>query len=117
MNAASLELCKELWELSGWPTDRWIPYDEVKPIEAITQDVYDNLFKPSGKVPAYDLDYLLGKLPNETAMYKDPTGRYSFRCKAALNFFPLLNPADAAAALCIDLIKQGILKRQAVAGE
>lgn len=111
---ASLELSKELYELSGWEGDlEWL--------------------NPTGKAkdlsPQYSLGYLLRKLPNywvEGDSNDDERG-------VRLQFRPLSggwtagyagyaadkpedayadSPEDAAAKLAIELFKQGILIRE-----
>lgn len=60
MNVASLELCKELYELSGWK-DTLLEHKSYDNGETLTLPYDDD----SGKkyfCPAYDLGYLLRKL-------------------------------------------------------
>lgn len=57
MNVASLELCKELYELSGWD-DCSHMYDDDNGETIVTESKMWN-----GMTPAYDLGYLLRKLP------------------------------------------------------
>jgi len=118
MNVASLELCKELYELSGW-------------------DDLDLSFQPErGNCPRYDLGYLLRKLPNSTDIDAEEFEE-AFDCSAPESFFlawemdtlqhewrvqfqiedsVLENtmfeadtPEDALCLLIIELFKQGIL--------
>jgi hypothetical protein len=64
MNVASLELCKELYELSGWQ------YDEAGSYIQDPEDEQNTFHTTDGDggyfrtvCPAYDLGYLLRKLP------------------------------------------------------
>jgi hypothetical protein len=125
MNVASLELCRELYELSGWGQHdvekKWatgLPRDP-----AFVTDVlrFDSKFL----CPAYPLDHLLRKLP---LTVNDP---YQFRqngptLKPARNGWFIWygtvgtdtecylqnadTPEDAACQLAIELWKQGVLK-------
>lgn len=105
MNVASLELCKELYELSGWSD----PYKYGDRVEH---------YHPY-EVPAYDLGFLLRKLPNEITHHLDrfhlirgeDNWYAKYECFKTNDIFTLANtPEDAAARLCIELIKQGLLK-------
>jgi hypothetical protein len=101
MNVASKELCKELYELSGW------------------NDPEQILWSRAGGHPEYTLGYLLRKLmPYEpfvgltltdgwVAYTKNwnvnPSGVYIERENT---------PEDAAAKLAIELFKQGLLNNE-----
>jgi hypothetical protein len=130
MSVASLELCRELYELSGWadvntPVTDW----------------------PSGdRYPEYDLGYLLRKLPDSMhsltyevtyrlqmkkvdfgyffeysnhAWFRDHKSVFSRRGydvsdeSLAYGIKPVYadSPEDAAAKLCISLFEHGILKK------
>lgn len=121
MNVASLERCKELYELSGW-TDL-----------EIRDSWFLNLGDKGGKnfvapsvvtqnwiCPAYNLGYLLRKLPESVdsiyglllyptsggqwfAGYYEPDGLEQYEVHAD-------TPEDAACKLLVELIKQGIIK-------
>lgn len=90
---ADLKLAKELWDLSGWDThDTFAKYEEEL-------------------VPQYSLGYLLRKLPTyelvnnglvRSVRYYDVDKERSYYGEAD-------TPEDAAAKLCIELIKQGVL--------
>lgn len=59
MNVADLELCKELYELSGW--------EDTTNTFGSTTERLDWIQSDNGKgwyLPAYDLGYLLRKLPS-----------------------------------------------------
>lgn len=108
MNVASLELCRELYELSGWG------YTE-KSEHVITADGYDEY-----DLPLYDLGYLLRQMPKEIdnvwltlrpiwyAGYDHMTADEPVKAK----YDALADtPEDAACKLCIELFKQGVLVR------
>lgn len=127
MNVANMELCKSLYELSGWDgtfqfwskgVNGYLPYMVVER-EPIWKDDY---------YPAYDLGYLLRKLPH----HKD--GFYYFRphleqerdkkwgayleCDTTYEGQELLasgvddTPEDATCKLAIELFKQGVLVKE-----
>lgn len=71
MNTASLDLCKELYELSGWDVTvdkTWINYRNVgnnQYFQMVTNEFYSE--KDETHIcPAYDLGYLLRKLPGNS---------------------------------------------------
>lgn len=131
MNVASLEFCKELHELSGW--------DDTEKSYNIENDVEDTsmaiLMHPK-HTPAYDLGYLLRKLPkwgkyttgngeiqhkttNITITVTDSDGGGSWvatmdsRIEEHGWVDPQYadTPEDCAAKLAIQLFKEGILTR------
>ena len=102
MSSASLGLCKELYHLSNWHegVDEW--FDST-----VTTDI----------VPAYDLGYLLRKLPlvelKHVALDSDDLKRWnciSPHWGTLRNHFAE-TPEDAACELAIELFKKGILTR------
>lgn len=113
MTGANLELCKELYELSGWVPER------------VSSGVWEcgstlnrghALLLGHGDIPAYELGYLLRRLPQFAMIYKDASsGDY----RAAINVgegrpkFWADTPEDAACMLAIELLKRGYLKRDA----
>lgn len=110
MQVASLELCKELYELSGWSSQ--ITHNEPTPSSSLVGQV--------PICPAYTLGYLLRKLPvtvpNEEV--KLNLTRFSENFYTASyawedDFAPYGDgntPEDAACKLAIELWKQGVLK-------
>ena len=118
---ASLDLCKELYKLSGWETEDWYDLDpDGKPEEylATTEDKIDE----NNYVPAYSAGYLLRKLQDLS-----PSGEYvglSADNKPKGSWFACFStdhsigdgaysdtPEDALCKLAIELFKQGILKK------
>lgn len=130
MNVASKQLCQELYELSGWDAGDKYWNEQYVGIETKWY-VMNHKVVASGRnegldtgIPAYDLGYLLRKLPewiddegtteeksypfiieHKRAGYLDyESGGYSdLNCSAD-------TPEDAACQLAIELFKQGILK-------
>lgn len=128
MNVASLELCKKLYELSGW--DDWVEFD---PYHCLAID-WRQWRAKTGKIeivskantrvasiteficPAYDSGYLLRKLPPFTKVYFDNVERdigwYCAYANGQPDRYTLRRadtPEDAAAKLAIELLKQGVL--------
>lgn len=102
MTAASLELCKQLFELTGWDAEEhWAS-------EWVTR----------GQVPAYDLGFLLRKLPKKVGRTHF-TMRHIGKSKYVAGEWEVGyrgihghgdTPEDAACLLAIELFKQGVLK-------
>jgi hypothetical protein len=70
MNVAALELCKELFELSGWdgtPYDHLVNDDGENHTSPAIFGHSDSFFVA---YPAYDLGYLIRRLPSGTTIRK-----------------------------------------------
>ncbi len=115
MNVANLKLCRELYELSGWndTTFRWLMN--------IPEPFHVNaMIKAERKVStsAYDLGYLLRKLPQNTKLEKLESSIWSVEDFDSKNegephcIVELSTPEDAACKLAIELFKQGILTKE-----
>jgi len=108
MNVASLPLSKELYELSGW--------DDTSHNYLSTQSpAGDVLTQGGGDCPAYDLGYLLRKLPNYKLEHNGNSANavtcgYLADNKGRWIFGSANTPEDAACKLAIELFKQGVLK-------
>jgi hypothetical protein len=123
MNVASLELCKELYELSGWQGTNvsWYEQNGKYRLKQYSTKTYEG-------VPAYDLSYLLRKLPN-TVMFADDEVDGWLTLSTADNpkfwaaFYQNVDgearqefigngetPEDATASLAIALFESGVLK-------
>ena len=109
MNFANFELCQELYELSGWLTgidgncyvSRAGGSFEIRPLTDAGNDSVQIC-------PAYDLGYLLRRLPvgNVLSSVED---KWIASSSPKVTTAP--TPEDAAAKLAIELIKQGVLPR------
>jgi hypothetical protein len=104
MSVATIELCKELYELSGWDrTDYWW--------YRVGDQWYSDAHK--GTIPAYDLDYLTDKLRNL------PQGivlhNYMDGCEASAMGIEIFadTPADAVCMLAIEVYKRGVWAKEA----
>lgn len=130
MNVASLELCKELFELSGWEDTNYCYRNHARTGTG-TKKLYDRwqLRKtlPNKNVvtrtfvPAYDLGFLLRKLPIKRVKLRNYTRGWS--CQWSEDFKDngrrirdyvgdSDTPENATCQLCIELFRQGILKRE-----
>lgn len=126
-DVASLGLCKELYEVSGWTGtfNFWEQSDGVPSGEPYL--IQPELMRRYGlwgtqevkkRWPAYDLGYLLRKLPERdkdirnTVMLGRATGNQGWSC-IYRDFAGLGDtPEDAAAKLAIELFKQKILQKE-----
>lgn len=105
MEVASLEYCKELYELSRWGAEDVSPGAEDKYIKR------------------YDLGYLMRKMPGVTYLTSDgneymatytPDTEIVELGKTAVYWFGSKKPEDALCRLATELRKQGILQNQAI---
>jgi hypothetical protein len=129
MNVASLELCKELYELSKWFDTGYKHYEingkyEILPSIKITDDWGDegrNVL--SMLAPAYDLGYLLrkleplteerGRLFVTTRNVGDWTAGFSATYDAFHDDKGIADtPEGAVCSLAISLFKAGVLKHE-----
>jgi hypothetical protein len=112
MFTASLQLCKELHDLSGWEEKfaGIVPYwlDDGDGGEWVCYDNYgDDVI-----CPAYDLGYLLRRLPTTSALIRiEPTMDGKWRACDRRTFCHADTPEDAVCALAIELFKAGILNK------
>lgn len=137
MNTASLELCKELYELSGWyQVEQYYEYYPVSKSTRLRSGYPGNILPkmlPDFITPAYDLGYLLRKLPEGKIdrIHKVTKGvwwsnkwqkwvcirqRYgvgSDNDEWKTYEYKADTPEDAAAKLAIQLFKQNILTKGA----
>lgn len=125
MNVASLELCKELYDLSRWGLERnsgfegkyWVGTEQ----EGFNLRLMKGVPAYSSTYPAYDLGYLLRKLPQGccglfqskhtwVASYTDLLGKHPLR--KPIQSKQADTPEDAACKLAIELFKQGVLVKE-----
>lgn len=121
MYVTSLEVSKELYELSGWDGTSFFH------AEGYERDSYKRVLYTGGNpsneamwganhTPVYDLGYLLRKLPNwyEWSLSQDPDGFYTMWHDGLEvgGRWDADTPEDAAAKLAIELFKQGVLKKE-----
>lgn len=134
MNVASLELCKELYELSGWSNTEFY-YKEFAGHPEVIHHLSHLMAGLVSVHPAYDLGFLLRKLPrvlgtigaNEGWLQitprdeRDHSGwlaHYGYVAGEGHHGFLYADwaqtlaatPEDAAAQLCIALFKEGVLQ-------
>lgn len=114
MNTASPELCKELYELSGWEPDEYLDRE--------TGYVYED--DDGWTWPAYSLGHLMRKLPptanqerylqlihaDENSVYEKDTWYCGYTGYSG-NLDTLADtPEDAVCQLAIKLFRQGVLR-------
>jgi len=128
MQVANLELSIELHQLSGWDDTefahtewKWDD-DRVFPKVKLREDAESGL-NSRLVAPAYDLGYLLRKLPeyhgDHPVLGRVITGvRWSISYGAVMDHLFINKvadtPEDTACKLCIELFRQGVLTREAV---
>jgi hypothetical protein len=131
---ASLELCKELYELSGWEASAWWWLDKRKhqngtlvnpeqiPILTHHSDGYNKLIAKEDQEwwAGYDLGYLLRKLPRGCFIKVAQTdelfylAEYEYnKASGATRGTGATTPEDAACKLAIELFKQRVLNKEA----
>lgn len=116
MNVASLELCKQLYEVSGYDGTDLIYIDhETLGLEVFGREITNQLGHGSAYIcEAYDLGFLLRELPPYVAIYKQNEKWWSWDIREnhplAWNSVDAKTPEDCACKLVIRLINQGILK-------
>lgn len=131
-DVASLELCKELYGLSGW-RDTFLAYhqrlaDSAQPFVDTWDEVWN--ITEIELHPAYDSGYLLRKLPRTlhdagywlyiesqpnqyAAYYCDPSHQLYFVSNNVYRAREYADtPEDALCLLAIELIRQGILQHE-----
>lgn len=127
MNTASLELCKELYELSGWE-DTTHRYTDSLNVTRVVE--YKGKKSKHHLAPAYDLGYLLRKFQDDDLTLtmrwnRDMGGRAAMKswdnkwCIGTFDMpqgrYPVADtPEDAAAMLAIELFKQGVLIKEEI---
>ena len=110
-NVASLDLCKELYEVSGW--------DYTEGLKSFYDKDGDHAygkhrFEGDGEIPAYDLGFLLRKLPNQKGLrfYDNMWEAFhdDYSSKGDIEEYAD-TPEDAVAKLCLTLFEKGILTK------
>lgn len=117
MNTASLELCTKLYLLSGWDANE--PYgvewhrfkNDGSPSDWEARNRKFVYSTNDETIPAYDLSYLLRKLPRDIRIKRDH--RYEEEMWVATSMNCEVNdytPEGAACRICIVLFERGVLK-------
>jgi hypothetical protein len=114
MNIASFELCKELYKLSGWEdgtnTELYVSDKQGKYLATVNKESFP-MDKMGKFIPAYDLGYLLRKLPAGVVIHKHASGYQMFDSYEHKTMSTAYDtPEDTACKLAIELFKQGVLK-------
>lgn len=111
MQVASLELCKELYELSAWE----IPDDQTHWSHTVAASAPEHFELWPKKyahadIPAYDLGYLLRKLAVATIIQKNGE---EYTAVYDTYMYRAATPEDATCKLAIELFKSGVLTKEA----
>jgi hypothetical protein len=127
MHVASLELCQELYELSGWRDTYFYWQNDNQVYTNLTNEVTER--NKRFECYAYDLGYLLRRLQKEYGLHVSVAYHAELKMPAALpqwnnkyvaytatmmqRDYPIADiPEDALCKLAIQLFKQGILTRE-----
>lgn len=113
MNVATLELCKELYELSGWlEADAWYWVNPDNDQDFTTSRLRHGKLL---NIPAYDLGYLTRVMLPFTLMCRaDRTfdaywiSEEEIRARGSSES----SPENAVVRLAIELFEQGVLKKE-----
>ena len=139
MNVANLDLCKELYGLSGWYAQHFWYCKKSKSEDLWSIEEEPLLADDENNIPAYDLGFLLRKLPhnitpkdkrystgshlelhNQSMDKSESLGGGISHCWCAMyrsTYGHLAiehadTPEDAVCKLAIELFKQGIIKKE-----
>ncbi len=124
LEVAALSLCEELYKLSGWDDthayydngDDDLTFNGAQGYEGQVEEFYNHPDNSWGDIPAYELGYLLRKLPRKvddrpTLWSTTDDGKWQIEYYLNKQLTTQADtPEDAAAKLCIKLIKQNIIK-------
>ena len=116
MTVATIDLCQTLFMNSGWigtNLNHFRFHDGKVSVEARPISAYIS----ARGIPAYDLGFLLRRLPPSTAIRKRSTmsaGKEYSASAAVRSGIAALDrtPEDAAAKLAIELFKRAVLRKQ-----
>lgn len=117
---ADLALCKELYTLSEWSdTHHYYLGDEILSRSPRQSDLHPPTLTENDCAPAYNLGYLLRKLPPKTEIVRALDTKYfaihRIWTAQGVDQIEYISKADtpenAAANLCIELFQQKILIR------
>lgn len=123
-DVASLELCRELYELSGWNSGRRAYYRRNDDGSLSETSAFDEDLE--GEIRLYPLGYLLRRLPQFVELdsvhngqlqmaHDDPEGNvecWLYRYVSTGLYGRAERPEDAACQLAIQLFKQGVLIKE-----
>lgn len=110
-SVASLNLCRELFAGSGWDGTALNHFSFHDGRETVEASPLFGYISAKG-TPAYDLGYLLRRLPPATAIRKRKSKEYSAFAPVLKGVLSVDNsPENAAARLAAQLIEHGILPK------
>ncbi len=118
MHVASLENSKKLYELSGWDTlVKWVVKDNglgdltTGVIHFSHREYTEVVGTADESCPAYDLGYLLRKLPGFVDMAHKEGFEWRIAHEESSGIYAD-TPEDAACKLAIELFNQGVLQKE-----
>ncbi len=128
MHVASLQLCRALYQLApdwndtycSWFIDDVVPDDQLlgQPRSEPAVGIHGSRLRAIfSEVPAYDLGFLMRKLPDGYGLVKGVGSNwiaFEMRTMQPQNGEKAETPEDAAVMLCIKLWRQGTLPKEAV---
>ena len=108
---ASLELSKDLFELTGWDDTVLVYSEEFEDIDEVNEyRLRENIgIFPNPIVPAYDLGFLIRKFPPRIMLIKTETNYMAVHALNGANG-TADTPENACAKLLIYLIKEKVIK-------
>jgi hypothetical protein len=114
MNVASLELCEELSELSDWRESKSLAakvWCRNGIGEWMVETAYHGVHP--GQIQAYDLGYLIRRLPDDDYEFIHDSDGWYFRGVSpyADSGGSYDAPEDAVAKVAIELFKRGVLTK------
>lgn len=116
MNTVSLELCKKIYFFTGWCDGvQFVYYSNDGVVNAENVWPQKAVFDKPGNIPAYDLGYLLRKLPAFTDVSVNEKLYSAKHISGGLSkvaFESAETPEDAVAKLVIRLFEKGVLKHE-----
>jgi hypothetical protein len=119
MNTARLELCKELYTLSGWnETDYFYQFIEYPDSSSGFYLTNPTLEAPlhAEAYPAYDLGYLLRRLPKNFVLRPIPGAQWEIHYAPGVSNTEKIcqadTPEDAACELTIELFRRRVFEQR-----
>jgi hypothetical protein len=113
MHVANIDVCKALYEVSGWKDTSKVYNFSVPGKSSISTFPHSK----TSWCPAYDLGYLLRKLPQSSdkggLLFLNATNSDKWSCGFKGGYYRQGDtPEEATAKLAIELFKQGVLTRE-----
>lgn len=115
MHVTRVDLCKQLYDLSGWGNASWWHECCTDGAYHTTISLRDERYTQNVYIPAYDLSYLLRRLPKVWVMGPIPGAMWMITYNPGLPQREIIiqdeSLEDAVCRLAIALFQRGILER------